>query len=361
MYKPVIKDNVTNLLDRYAGSQVPGLQYIVVNAYGTLFEYAGGWADIQNRKAMALDTTLMAYSMTKTFTAVSILQLVERGKLELGDEIDRHLPDTPYNGGHITIHQLLDHTSGIPNPIPLRWAHLAEENARFDEDAALAQVLLDNPKLVFEPGQKFAYSNIGYWLLGKIIEQATGQSYSDYVRANILRPLGLSAHEMDFVIPDPSRHANGYLAKYSLMNLVKGFVIDRKFLGGYEGKWLRLKSHHLNGPAFGGLIGTARGFSRFLQDQLQAKSALFGPDTKRMLETRQTNSAGAPIPMTLGWHIGETDEVIYFFKEGGGGGFHSEMRLYLTKGIALVVMVNSAEFNSTKFMNHFDRMFLEPR
>ena len=68
--------------------------------------------------------------------------------------------------------------------------------------------LLGGPELAFEPGQKFAYSNIGYWLLGKIAEQATGQSYADYVRANILRPLGISAYEMDFVIPDPDRHAN---------------------------------------------------------------------------------------------------------------------------------------------------------
>jgi CubicO group peptidase (beta-lactamase class C family) len=338
-------------------SKVPGLQYIVAKAARTLFEYAGGWADIRNRKAMTLDNTLMAYSMTKTFTAVAILQLVERGKLELGDEIDRYLPDTPYDGRHITIRHLLDHTSGIPNPIPLRWVHLAEEDASFDEDAALAQVLRDNPKLAFEPGRKFAYSNIGYWLLGKIVEQSTGQSYPDYVRVNVIRPLGLSAQEMDFVIPDPAQHANGYIAKYSLMNLVKGFVIDRKFLGEYEGKWLLLKNHYLNGPAFGGLLGAARGFSRFLQDQLRTESILIGQETKRLLETRQTDSAGKPIPMTLGWHIGEVDGAVYFFKEGGGGGFHSEMRLYPTKGIASVVMVNSAEFNSTKFLSRLDRMF----
>jgi CubicO group peptidase (beta-lactamase class C family) len=361
MNRPVTKDNVTKVLDRYVESKVPGLQYLVVNACGTLFEYAGGWADIQNRKAMTLDTTLMAYSMTKTFTAVAVLQLVEKGKLELDGVTDLYLPDTPYDGRHFTIRQLLDHTSGIPNPIPLRWAHLTEESASFDEDAALNQVLRDNSKLAFEPGHKFAYSNIGYWLLGKIVERATGQSYPDYVRANILRPLGLSAYEMDFVIPDLARHANGYLAKYSLMNLVKGFVIDRKFLGEYEGKWLRLKSHHLNGPAFGGLVGAARGFSRFLQDQLRTESVLFGPETKRLLETRQTDGAGRPIPMTLGWHVGETDGAVYFFKEGGGGGFHSEMRLYPTTGIASVVMVNSAEFNSTKFLNRVDRVYLEVR
>lgn len=95
MDRPVTKDNVTAVLDRHAWSEVPGLQYIVVDADGTLFEYAGGWADIQNQKAMTFDTTLMAYSMTKTFTAVAILQLVERGKSGLAKRGSRISPDQP--------------------------------------------------------------------------------------------------------------------------------------------------------------------------------------------------------------------------------------------------------------------------
>lgn len=355
------KDNTTSDLNQYVRSEVPGLQYIAVTADRVLFEYAGGWADIQGQKAMTLDTTLMAYSMTKTFTAVAILQLAEQRKLNLDDMIDRYLPHNPYHGHGITLRQLLNHTSGVPNPIPLRWVHLAQEDSSFNEAEALAMVLRENPDLAFEPGRKFAYSNIGYWLLGKVVEQVTGQSYPAYMRANILQPLGLAAQEMDFLIPDESRHAQGYLAKYSLMNLVKGFVIDSKFLGNYEGNWLRLKSHYLNGPAFGGLIGTARGFSRFLQDQLRTESALFGLETKRLLAAQQTDGADRPIQMTLGWHIGETDGAVYFFKEGGGGGFHSEMRIYPTKGIASIVLANSTEFNSTKFLNRVDRAFVEPR
>ena len=355
------KDNTTSALNQYVRSEVPGLQYIAVTADRVLFEYAGGWADIQGQKAMTLDTTLMAYSMTKTFTAVAILQLAEQRKLSLDDVIDRYLANAAYHGHGITLRQLLNHTSGVPNPIPLRWVHLAAEDSSFNEAEALATVLLENPDLAFEPGRKFAYSNIGYWLLGKVVEQVTGQPYPVYIRESILQPLRLSAQEMEFFIPDESRHANGYLRKYSLMNLVKGFVIDRKFLGGYEGHWLRLNSHYLNGPAFGGLIGTARGFSRFLQDQLRGESVLFGLETKRLLETRLTDGAGRPIPMTPGWHVGETHGVAYFFKEGGGGGFRCEMRIYPAKGVASVVMVNSTGFNSTKFLNHIDRTFLEPR
>lgn len=353
--------NMTSELNQYVRSKVPGLQYMAVTADRVCFEYAGGWADIRGRRAMTLSTTLMAYSMTKIFTAVAVLQLAERGKLGLDDEIDRYSPDGAYHGQRITLRQLLNHTSGVPNPIPLRWVHLAAEDSSFDEAEALASVLRENPDLALEPGRKFAYSNIGYWLLGKVVEQATGQSYPAYVRENILQPLRLSAREMDFVIPDEFRHANGYLKKYSLMNLVKGFVIDRTFLGSYEGHWLRLNSHYLNGPSFGGLIGTARGFSRFLQDQLRAESSLLGLETKRLLETRQTDGAGRLIPMTLGWHVGETHGVAYFFKEGGGGGFHCEMRVYPTRGIATVVLANSTNFRSTGFLNRIDRPFLKSR
>ncbi len=359
MDKLVAEDSATGLFDRYAGAKVPGLQYVVTEAGGTLFERAGGWADIQNRRPMTLDTGLMAYSMTKTFTAVAVLQLVERGKLRLDDPMDLHLPDTPYRGRGITIRQLLDHTAGLPDPIPLRWVHLADTAAAFDEDAALAAVLRKSPKLRSAPGRTWAYFNIGYWLLGKIVARASGASYADDVRANILRRLDPPGPQLDFVIRDPARHAKGYLAKYSLMNLLKGFVTDRKFWGGYEGRWLRLKSHYVDGPAFGGLLGAAPGFGRFLQDQLRGHSALLGAETKRLLEMPQADSAGRPIPMTLGWHIGKLDAFGHLFKEGGGGGFHSEMRIYPAKGLASVVMANDTEFNATRFLDRMDRMFLE--
>lgn len=359
MEKANINNSLTKQLDQYAGSKVPGLQYLVIDSKETLLEYTGGWADIKNQVAMSVDHTLMAYSMTKPFTAVAILQLVQRGNIGLDDEIDNFLPDIPYSGRHITVRQLIDHTSGIPHPIPLRWAHLVSEGATFDEDAALSQVLRDNPKLAFNPGEKFAYSNIGYWLLGKIITQVSGQPYTDFVKTNILAPLSISKHEVDFDIPDLDRHAKGYLAKYSLMNLVKGFLLDSKFWNGYEGHWLKIENINLNGPSFGGLVGTGRGFARFLQDQLHPESVLLEPETKRLLETQQSDNQGNPIPMTLGWHIGQMNNTAYFFKQGGGGGHISEMRLYPQNGIASIVMVNRTNFNSTIFLNQMDEIFLK--
>ena len=85
----VLSNNTARYLNQYVRTEVPGLQYVVVTADRVIFDYAGGWADIQGQKAMAVSTTQMAYSMTKTFTAVAILQLVEQGKLNLDDVIDR--------------------------------------------------------------------------------------------------------------------------------------------------------------------------------------------------------------------------------------------------------------------------------
>ena len=307
---------------------------------------------------MTLDTIMMAYSMTKTFTAVAVLQLVERGKIGLDDTIGRYISKDVPGADRITVRQLLDHTSGLPKPIPLRWVHLAEEDATFDERAALLRILRTHSKLTCSPGAKFAYSNIGYWLLGQIVEKVSGESYRDYVGTHIVEPLQLGGREMGFTIPEQGDHANGYLARFSFMNVIKGLIIDRRFWGGYEGRWFRFKDHYLDGSAFGGMLASARAVSRFLQDQLRGESALLGFDAKKLLQTQQRDAEDRLIPMTLGWHVGVSHDRPYYFKEGGGGGFHSEMRIYPDVCLGSVVMANDTGFRSTTFLNREDRAFL---
>ncbi len=177
---------VKDYLDKLIGEgKIPGIQYIVMDADLIIFEYSNGWADIKDQKPMKSSTTMMAYSMTKTITATAILQLVEKGELGLDDSIDLHLTCNPY-GKTITIRHLLSQTSGIPNPIPLRWVYLVQMHEEFNDDAALTRVLKKYPKLSFEPGKKYAYSNISHWLLGKIIEKVSGQTYPTYIREHML-------------------------------------------------------------------------------------------------------------------------------------------------------------------------------
>jgi D-alanyl-D-alanine carboxypeptidase len=338
---------------------VPGIQYVVVDADRVVFEYAGGWADIRGRVPLGRDTTMMAYSMSKTITAVAVLQLVGAGNLGLDDSVERYV-DGPYGPG-VTIRRLLSHTSGVPNPIPLSWVHAAADHESFDEGAALRAVLRDHPRLSFEPGTRYGYSNIGYWLLGKVVERASGASFTEYVAENILRRLAIPSAALAYVVSDQARHATGYLEKYSWMNLAKGFLISRDLIGEYAGRWLEIRSHYPNGPAFGGLVGTAHAFGTFLQDQLRPRSVVLDELERSLLYVPEETMQGTSVPMTLGWHVADRSGRRYFYKEGGGGGFHSLMRLYPEEGIGTVVMTNATGFNVHRLLDDIDRPVLGRR
>lgn len=190
-----------------------------------------------------------------------------------------------------------------------------------------------------------------------IIEQAAGQPFTSYVTQHVFDRIGIGPDEMAYTIADPPRHAAGYLEKYSWINLFKRLLIDGDLIGDYAGRWLQIRNHYLNGPAFGGLVGSAAGFGRFLQDQLGAHSRLFSDATRTTFLEQQRTTVGS-IDMTLGWHIGSIGGVRFFYKEGGGGGFHSMMRLYPERSIGTVVMVNATSFDVRGLLDKVDASFL---
>jgi len=335
-----------------AQGRAPGVQLAVVRREGTVLEHAAGWADLAGRRPMEPGTTMMAYSMTKTITAVAALQLVEQRTLALDAPVRTLVPETPY-GDELTIRHLLAQTSGIPNPIPLRWVHLPEEEGSYDEPAMLRRRLAESPRLRFAPGDRYAYSNLSYWLLGRAIEVASGVPYPEYVRRNVFARLGLAPAEAAFAIPDPQHHASGYLPRWSLMNLLKPLLLDQRFVGEASGRWVHVKDNCLDGAAFGGLVASARALGRFLQDQLAPGSVLLGPEGRRLLHEQQRNNAGETVAMTLGWHVHGGGEG-YLFKEGGGAGFHGEMRLWPSTGVASVAIANSGAFGVKRFLDRVE-------
>ncbi|HUK20049.1 MAG TPA: serine hydrolase domain-containing protein [Gemmatimonadales bacterium] len=362
--EPVTSDTTAQPADRarayiaaqVARSRTPGIQYLVLDSARVRFAYDGGWADLAQRAPMDSTTTMMAYSMSKTITAAAVLTLVQEGRVALDSPIAAYLDSLPYDRA-ITVRQLLAHTSGLPNPIPLRWVHPAARHPDYLEGPALEAIIRAHPRLSSPPGTRYAYSNIGYWLLGGIVERASGQPFSTYVRRRMFEPLGIAPAELGYTIPDGAPHATGYLAKYSLTNLLKGWLIDRELIGDYTGSWLAIRSHYVNGAAFGGLVGTARGFGMFLQDQLAPHSRVMNDATRALFFTQQHTTAGKPIAMTLGWHIGQANGSPFYYKEGGGGGFHNMMRLYPEEHIATIVMTNATGFDVRRFLDRVDPLF----
>ncbi len=172
-----------------------------------VYAEAFGEANKDHRVANILETRFNIGSIGKTFTGVAVMQLVERGKLELSAPVVRYLPDFPY-GDTITVHHLLSHTSGMYNYM----AH-PEYRAR---KAGLRNIddflpLIYDQQLVFDtPGQSFAYSNSGIVVLGAVIEKVAGQPYAQYIRENILAPAGMTDTGINFWDQIVPNRAMGY-------------------------------------------------------------------------------------------------------------------------------------------------------
>lgn len=349
--------NVIEHLSVLSSPDGPGVQYIVLDKNEIIFSASRGLADIGNKIPLSVNHTMSIFSMTKTLTAISILQLAERQRLNLDDKVNMYV-EHPYNS-EITIRHLLSHTSGIPDPIPLKWVHLASKHREFDEHQSLSKVLKENSDSNSLPGEKYGYSNIGYWLLGGVIEVVSGKRFCSFIEENLTKVLGLSSNEIGCEVIDGKNHAKGYLYKYSFFNLAKYFVMNKEIWGEYEGSWLNINSVYINGPSFGGVISSAKAISLVLQDLLSAKSHILGQNMKDQLFAQQKNTAGESVDMTLGWHIGSLKGSKYYFKEGGGAGFHCEMRIYPDSGLASVIIVNKTSLNTKKELSQLDSNFIE--
>ncbi len=159
---------------------------------------AGGWDSVETDKVTTVNpfTTYEIGSVTKQFCAVSILQQVQAGKLDVNDTIDKYFPEYPH-GSKITVDNLLHMDSGIPEMLSDKF-HGGDfsKNEAFVNGTMADEELLEKMysfSLDFEPGTRFAYSNTNYWLLALILEQVTGQRYEDYVAENIFTPCGMTS------------------------------------------------------------------------------------------------------------------------------------------------------------------------
>jgi CubicO group peptidase (beta-lactamase class C family) len=176
-----------------------------------IFKKAYGLADKSANTPNKADTKFNLGSMNKMFTAVSIAQLAEKGKLSFDDKVGKYLPDYPNQNVRekVTIHQLLTHTSGLGS----FW------NKKFDERRASIKTVADylalfaDEPLLFEPGARFQYSNSGFVVLGAIIEKVSGQNYYDYVRQHIYKPVGMINSDAFEMTEKTANMAMGYTSE----------------------------------------------------------------------------------------------------------------------------------------------------
>lgn len=185
----------------------PGATVLIAKDGKPIYRKAFGNANLELDVPMSPNNVFEIGSITKQFTAVSILMLTEQGKLKFEDEITKYIPDYPTLGKTITIHHLLNHTSGIKSYTGMESFRVLARNDMTPTE--LIDVFKNEP-MDFDPGEKFLYNNSGYILLGHIIEVISGQSYEDFVETQIFEKLQMENSyygKMKQIIPN---RASGY-------------------------------------------------------------------------------------------------------------------------------------------------------
>jgi CubicO group peptidase (beta-lactamase class C family) len=303
-------DRMDQIVRSYSDSHQFMGSVLVAQGDKMVFEKSYGNANLEWNIPDDSLTKFRIGSMTKQFTAASILLLEERGKLSTDDFVKKYMPDAPAAWDKITIYNLLTHTSGIPSFTSFPDYHTSEATPTTPK--GLVDRFRDKP-LEFQPGEKWNYSNSGYVLLGYLLEKISGQSYADFVTQNIFKPLGMKDSGYDSnsaVIP---HRATGY-------------------------------SPSPNGPVNSGYIDMTIPFSAgalysTTHDLLLWEQALYGG---KVLSAASLKKMTTPYKENYGCGLMITTAKGHLQYEHGGGieGFNTEMAYYPDDKLTVIALAN---------------------
>ncbi|RIA10360.1 CubicO group peptidase (beta-lactamase class C family) [Flavobacteriaceae bacterium MAR_2010_72] len=206
-----ISQNLEKEVDAYLSTMYPadepGVSFLIAKEGKPIYQKAFGMANLELDVPMNTNNVFEIGSITKQFTAIAILMLEEQGKLKVEDEITKFIPDYPTMGNSITIHHLLNHTSGIKSYTGMQSFM---KHARTDMTPTEIIDIFKNEPMDFKTGEQFLYNNSGYIILGHIIEVVSGESYADFIKTHIFDKLGMDSSyygSMKRLIPN---RATGY-------------------------------------------------------------------------------------------------------------------------------------------------------
>jgi D-alanyl-D-alanine carboxypeptidase len=297
---------------------VLGISIALANNDRIVFARGYGFADVARSIQVTSDTVFHIASISKSIEAGVLLQLAEQGKLSLDEDVTRYIPDAPVHGKHVTVRQLLNHTSGIPSYTSIPGA---EKNEQLDLSHEQVLDLIRNAPPNFDPGASWRYNNSGFYLAGMIAENVMHQPYGTLLHDRIFTPLQMQSSSLcDASTPVP--------------NLASGSeVVDGKLMPAAKVSW-KLPF------AGGGVCSTA-------SDLLKWQMALNKDHvvSKHSLATMRTPTAladGASIDYGLGTRIGLLEGHPVFGHTGSGGGFTTALETLPDDKLSIAVLINTA-------------------
>lgn len=315
-----IDDYVNEQLRTY---KIPGVAIGVVRD-GKLATARGyGLASVELKTPVTADTVFEIGSMTKQFTAALVMLLVEDGKIGLDDNITKHLADLPAVWSKITVRHLLTHTSGIKGYTEVATDFMSLARNKHSQQE-IVKMVADRP-LDFQPGEKWAYSNTGYFLLGMILEKSSGKPYMELLSERILKPLGMSetrSGDPEAIIPNRSC---GYFGNASLENA----------------PWLQPSAAF----SAGCLVSTVGDLAKW--DAALAGDKLLKSTSKEAMWTPVKLSGGGTFDYGFGWAMSHPGGRKVLEHGGGTAGFSTVICRYVNERITIVVLTNRQGGNAT--------------
>ena len=228
-----IQDQIDAIIENAINeTQLVGASVGVMRHNKIILARGYGYADINNKVKATEHTVYRIGSITKQFTSLAIMILVEQGKVNLNDIMLDYLPNYPQRDHKVTIDQLLNHTSGIKSYTDIeRFWEISERDLSRQEVVGL----FSSEPIEFSPGDNFQYNNSGYYLLGLIIENVSDMSYADFLKANVWQPLEMFATYYLGKIKNVKIIATGYDHKDDEFVLARPLGMDNPFSGGSLG------------------------------------------------------------------------------------------------------------------------------
>ncbi|RLD27476.1 MAG: serine hydrolase [Bacteroidetes bacterium] len=303
------------LNEKYPADQ-PGATVLVAKDGNVIYREAFGSANLELDIAMKPENVFEIGSITKQFTSVSILMLMEQGKLSLQDEITQYLPDYPTRGKKITIHSLLNHTSGIKS-----YTGMANFRSQARTDMSPTELIdvFKNEPMDFDPSEEYRYNNSAYIILGHIIEVTSEQTYAEFIEQHIFKNLGMK---------------NSYYGSHSkiIKNRASGYQPGEN--GYNNAEYLSMTLPY----AAGSIMSCVD--DMLLWQQALHKNTLISEKSKQLAFTNYSLNNGEPIYYGYGFSVNEINGIPSIEHGGGIFGYESYGVYVPSEDLYVIVLTN---------------------
>ncbi len=288
-----------------------------------------GYSDLENKVPAKAESAYRLASVTKPMTAIAILQLAEKGKINLDAEVQAYVPYFPKKPWPVTVRQVLGHLGGISHyKNPEQELHI--KNSRNTREAI---AIFEGFDLVAEPGTRYSYSSYGYNLLGAVIEAASGMAYGDYMRQNVWQPLGMTGTRMDDPLEVIPNRVRGY-------QLINGKVKNSEFVD--------ISSRF----AAGGTRSTVPDLLKFAKGIMEGK--LVSSASMNVMSTSMSTKAGRLTNYAMGWETSPNSGRYMIAHSGGQQETRTLLYIFPTRKMAFAVGINFEAGNPAVYV---DRLF----